>query len=594
MAMPGAGEVQGITRLRQFLSLKALSGLALAIGVFHALWFIGVTFRTRFDVPAWDLWEFMIWWAERESVWRAIYQQYEHHRMVVVGSMVYMDQMLFGGSYLSVYLVTTGATVGLSAWALRHIARGMVDRTLFAFTAAAFLTGVFSLVSSEGYLHGFRAWIPLTLVLAALVVAAFAAARVAETSEARRRYLVLAILLAIADNYTGAPGLLIWPVLVVMAVVNRAGWRTLVVVLVVGGLTVAAFLHGFAHFQQGGGGFANALYPFRLFLSLIQFIGSPVSHSFFIDPFSRISLEFGMLAGFVGLVAFAWIGVRALLKPPGDAVEIAVLGYLVFAFGWTVAASIKHQPAPPAPWQPIFKSSDFMVAMTMWSALFVAVALWLAKRDAPRLRALFGLVALGFTVLFVPLQLQLWPNSERQQQEVRLGGIGYASEVMENGYNTHGFLHSRWRPHNAVVITSFQRQGQVRALFRRLAIPPLDHPAARSVGLNFIDAFGPPVENACDGDVRGRHGVIEGQRLWGKLKLAALGDDVRLVFVDRRLRIVGVGERFDQFKMRMPLDIPGYPDTDGWIGYARAGKAAFLAAVAVDAAGRQICRIPQY
>ncbi len=589
-------------RFSSLFSMKTLAVFGVALALFHALWFIGVTYLTRFQLPAWDLWEFLRWWADRESVWRAIYEQYEHHRLVVLGSLVYLDQVYLGGRYLSVYLVTIGATVAFSIWALVHLRRSVDDGQSFPFVVAALATGVFCLTNVEGYMHGFRAWVPLTLLLSALTMACFARVVMAEKVDERRSYLVLTLVLAIVDNYTGASGMLIWPALGVMAVMMRAGWRVFGVLLVVGAATITVFLYGFAYFEQGdggfvgatkAGGFANFLYPGRLFLSLIQFIGAPMSQSFFIHPFSLISLEFGMALGFLALVGVAWYGLRALVRPPETAVEITILGYLVFTMGWTVTASVKHHPLPPEPWQPIFKSQDFIVALTMVSALFAGIYMWMGSRRLPKTRVLFGLFAVGAAVLFVPLQLQMWPTSVRMSQEARLGGLGFASNVWEDGYTTHGFWHSKWiRANNGPKITGFERSPGVHGILMRLGIPPLDHPAPRAVGRPFAEAFGAsPVATPCDGEIVGRHLVLEGVRLWGRLAPPDGTRDVRLIFVDEAGVAVGVAEPFDRFKVRMPLEMPGYPADGGWIGYARVGEAEPLTAVAVDGDGRQVCRL---
>ncbi len=435
---------------------------------------------------------------------------------------------------------------------------------------------VLALTNAEGFVWPYRAWVPLTLLLAALTFFMFARQET-EPMAARRKTLLVAVLsLAITTTYTGAPGLLVWPALVVTALLTRSSFRTQFAILLVGAATLTVFFAGTSgFFGHGRGGFANLLDPFHFVKSLVTVIGAPVASVLFVTPLSQLSVPFAIVIGTGALLASTAIGISALLRPPRDRGKIAILGVIVFSLGWVVTSVIKHQPPPPTPWTPLAKSSDYMATMVFWAAISARLAWAAGRRRGPwLLRAGVG-AGLATILLLIPLDVQSGLRQITFKHEVRLGNLAFLAFVRETEYASAQEL-------------DYEQSPAVRAWLRDKGLPPLDRELTRAIGrpLPSLDGAIAP----CNGRLSGTRQVQGGVRLWGYWADLVEAPELMVLAVSPGGVAMGVGEWFPRLILppRVPLD--GLPDRGGWVAYAGSSEPGGVTLYGATSGGRILCR----
>ena len=557
--------------------LNWLSYGCVAVAGLHAAVALGFLTLGRVSLPSHDTWIFLKHIVDEGGILPAAWKQYENHRMVVVSLLTYADMSLFGGRCWSGFVILLAGFGGFFIYLARAIPRQLgSDAVAWRLAYAMALALVFALTNAEGFVWPYRAWVPLTLLLAALTFFVFARQET-EPVVAKRPPLLAAVLsLAVTATYTGAPGLLIWPALVVTALLLRSPFRTQLTIWVVGIATLAAFLHGTSgFFGYGRGGFANLLDPFHFVKSLVTVIGAPIASTLFVAPLSQFSLPFAIVIGSGALLATAAIGIEALLRPPRDRGEIALLGIMVFSLGWVVTSVIKHQPLPPAPWTPLAKSSDYMATMVFWAALTARLTLAAGRSREPwLLRAGVG-AGLATILLLIPLDVQSGLRQITFKHEVRLGNLAFLAFVRE-------------AEHPSAQELDYESFPAVRVWLRDRALPPLDRELTRTIGRSL-----PGLDNlttTCDGWLSGVHPVQAGIRLWGYWADLTRAPDLMILAVSPAGIAAGVGEAFPRLILPPRVWLEGLPDHGGWVAYAGSSEPGGVTLYGATPAGRILCR----
>jgi len=574
---------------------------ALALGLASGAVFVVFAILNRFELVAWDTWRQMGWWTVEWSLPSMMFRQYETHRLPIVTLLMYLDQVYLNGRNLGVFIPVMSALVGTIAWCAHRLRAEVGDADVLRYTIAALITLCLSLTSSDAIVHAFRAWVPLSLILALLTMAAFARAVLSTPGRVRPTALALTAFLAVSCTYAGAPGLLIWPTLLLTGLVALGvTWRTMGCLMIVGALALGFFFFNLdlliaKHSAHSPLQHLNSIVGFLGYLT--TFIGVPAGNALFFAPFnvlaeeSRIAL--GAVALLVFLVALAW----ALIQPVRRPAVLTALGIAIFTFGWACSTVLKHNAPPPQPWSPVLKSQDFIAARVFIAALITYLAM-VMPTPAPRwLKGLFAVVALGLTVALLPLQVQNGFAESQRKQEVIIGGLAFSAGVFEDEHASHGAIHVASEPGPIGPLSypgkklhqSYEPLPHIWAFMMGRRIAPLDHPGNRYIGARFTDAFGDRPTDRCDGEFRGARSVIDGARVWGRLQGVDNLDDVRIVILDPTHRIVGVGQSFNRFTYRMQFKVPEYPAQGGWFGYVNPDKTEGLSAVVVDRQGQALC-----
>jgi len=326
-----------------------------------------------------------------------LFDHHNEHRLVITRIAVLMDLVFWRGTqdllfqiiFISIYVNAT--LLALLAWAVGL--RGW----LWAGVAAICFGVAITPVQYENLLNGFQVQF-IQVWMFAIMAFGVLAAYPRELADPRRwvwRGLVLftSALAAVAATYSMKNGLLVWPLLIVLAVWLRIGWIPAVVLAAVGGFFVWVEVTNLpavlGHSDPSGAlaqPFKLSVYAFRYLTSGVQMIGT---------------LGQEILGGVTvaGMLVFA---VRSLVNPgrfrPAHGVLLATAGFIIasaFAtglgrldFGVGQASSARY--ATP--------SLLYLVTVTI-----LALDL-LRRRLKDRGRSWHGVAALGFAavLLMVP------------------------------------------------------------------------------------------------------------------------------------------------------------------------------------------------
>ncbi len=579
--------------------LRRMALCVFVLGLANAAFAIYATSVTRHRWPSLDLWSFFQSLAQSGSIWDTAFAQYENHRLAVVGFLTYWDLILFGAEGTSVYVLVVGAMAIVTAMACRGLrANGTSMAVVYAVCGAVFAM-IFSLQAAEGIVMRYRSWIPLTLVFAVLCHLAMAFSILAIDGRDRRVYLSIACLLGIVCLYTGAPGLLIWPSLIVSMLFCRAPPRAVAVVLAVAFLACTVFLTGLGgFFDWGGGGFANVRNPIRLMVGYAAFIGRPLGQTLFMAPFNAWSDSVSVLAGFVAILAGLLIAVRVAGYGCRSTLQIAVFGLTVFTAGWLMAATIKHQAPAPGPWIPVAKSSDFMAALVLWSCLVIQIALWVDSAGRPLARGML-LIACGLVVLALsPLQVLTYYNLKRIEQEVVLGNFAAVSNVEESkARHLHTFLKvvtdsQDGRTSGSSRIDQPFSWSNTIGLPLRYGVPPFDRSIFAALARRETMRF-PDSGIACRSALLDKAKIVNGYRVWGALDDRSGMDRsaAQIVVVGSDSVIVGVGGMLDRLDPDLARLLVINDRKTNWVAYAAGADGAELKGYVLDRSSDRACRL---
>lgn len=550
-----------------------LSFAALGLAVVHLALFIGFVVAARPRELAYDLWDFISWLSVAETPFDAFWHQYESHRLVIPGALVWLDLTLLGGAQISgLVLLACGFAVWLAAMLrlLRPVVRQ--DPALARMGAAAVVGLSATVINGEGFIEPFRSWAPLVLLSASFCLYAMTRTAFAETERHGRAWLAVTLATAVACNFSGAPGVVIWPALLLSALLLRQSWRCLALIMAVAGLSMATYLHGFAGFvpTSEAGGIGNLLHPVHLIWSLMAFVGQPLGQALFIHPLSRGADGLALFVGFLAALGCIALLVGAIRRRPQGWGEAYLLCLVIFTLGWCATTVIKHQPLPGSvPWRPYTNSSDFLQAMILCSVLGMRAAFALGFGAA---RWVYCLMITGILALALPVQGQIGLNRMGQTESMRLRNLAYVVGVRETDVTGQ----------NADIPDT----PEIRALVAQLAVPPFGGPVVRGLGAPVTD-LGPLPSSVCDAELLGGAPVEGGERMWGRWSQPGLN---MVLVANEAGKLVGMGRGFNRALFSDPV-LDRLPAKDGWIAYVSANANSPLRFYGASTDGTPVCTI---
>jgi|GEM_PF-4538821 len=196
----------------------------------------------------------------------------------------------------------------------------------------------------------FRTWVALSLFFSVFSSICFYLAYCSSVEQRRPLYFLASLTLAILASATGASGLLVWGVILLVAIALRINFKHLIAIIVVAVSTVVAFRTrsdiGFVE----DGGLAWIFHPFDYLLELTYFFGSVIGRGLFIQPFSEYSIAASIVVGTVVLAASLTFVIRSLLNERElDLSSIGLFSVVTFGLGWGSIYILKHGAVPPNP-----------------------------------------------------------------------------------------------------------------------------------------------------------------------------------------------------------------------------------------------------
>ncbi len=533
-------------------AVLALGGLILASGVCFAL--LGLP-----QSPSHDQWFFLGQQAEYGTAFAA-WRQYEHHRLVVPGLLLALDQMIAGGRNWVVLALTMGAQLILVVVFARLCqARDLVgpaDRRMLVglLCVAALLSG-----HIDVYVIPYLSWASLTVFFAVLSTIFLDRA---VRHEGTSRFIVpmgFSLASAVVATLSGAPGILVWPTVLLLAIAARARLTTMLFLLTGGVAISIVYYSGYNFSVYGPGGLQLFASPERILLSFCYYLGAPLVRPLLIESLAPIGISIAVFIGGIGLLGSAvLVSLRLTTLRLETTLDSACFGAIVFSLGWAAAIVIKHTQAPPLPWNLVLSSAYMLSVMWFWATLIFQSIRLLGRRQASNAvrKALFtgcALVILGL----VPTHLYVGARAIVVRQIVEFSALAAIAGVVDSEL-------SRQSPSGSVVPTG----STIRVIgwLKRNQLPPLDSLPARAVGRP-VTILGPLPKARCDGSILGRRRLQDppGFRLWGRW--ASLDPDRRVVILDSDNTITGLGKRWRAPLYRRWLALPGVAVQDGWLAY---------------------------
>jgi hypothetical protein len=394
-------------------------------------------------------------------------------------------------------------------------------------------------------------------------------------SAGRISRLVLSIAAAIVVTYSSGNGMVLWPVLVLMAVLLRLPKGRIAAVTVAGILSIAVYFVGYKFLGQGRTAILLA-HPFYATWFVGVYLGVPVSY---------YSARLGGFAGLAGLVSVIAAVIAAMRQRRSNdpALTVAAGVCLFIAGSALIAAYGRMEPDDPG-FGTAMAARYISVPLTYWANLVVATA-WLAMR-LPRLRRVaLHVVTAGFVAVVLVAVVARQQAYERifaaQQAHGHESGI-----ALEAGIDDSDTIR--------VIFPDpqFVRETMPAIQQRRLSIFAPGHQDWIGRQLNRAFLAGPA--DLCSGSIDNLSTVTGGYRAAGwAIDRRADRAAENIALTNSAGTIVGIGET-------RPGGYPGAmvgptvrskPEWD-WIGYARADtKSRTLQAYAIVNHGQTACAL---
>ncbi len=380
---------------------------------------LGMIAAGVFRAPVMDQWGFLnrvrLWQAGRQSFWNLLWRQHNEHRMILGFLILSLDRAM---------TAARGTFSTACAWALQILhallwcaifwraEESGPSRTAYA---ALVLGAFFSAAQFENFLWPFQANFVAVFLLASAAVLCFI--RHCRTRGAG--VLVAALVFAVAASFCMANGVLLWPIFLLMAVLEGAPSRTGVTVLAFGAALMAAYLHGYATPAQHANPLLSILHPQLLTGYLgIYFFNVWAGLPKFVTP-----VRAGL---FAGALFAAFFGTYAWRRRQGGARDYAFYAYsALFLFGTAALTALGRVNLG---WSQAESSRYGTPIFIFWVCLASGAGLFLSRRakSAAKIMAMPSIAAAILAGMVLPRQASSARAGIDWTRQVDISGLSLA------------------------------------------------------------------------------------------------------------------------------------------------------------------------
>jgi hypothetical protein len=386
-------------------------------------------------VPYWDQWDGTVDFYMRALVdpLSAFFAQHNEHRLVLPQLIFFADMRYFGGrnvfslaANLVLALLLAGALYRI---ATRHLPHIRADRMIAAGIA---LTLVFSWAQRENFTWGFQSqWFAVYLFA---LCAFYSLERAADgTPRPSPWWCALAMVCAAMAVMSMASGLLVLPVLVVMAMYLRLPMSNVVSLLVMCAVTWAAYFH---HWTSPNGTSVTAAitqHPLGVLQYVVLYLGAPLYYSFPRWPFTAWVCGVATLAGVA-------IGVWKTLLGDKQPQSLTLLATALFLVGNAiVTASGRYS---------FGLDSALVSRYTTASSLALATTvlfLWINSSKPTTRKGVEVVIALLVALIFIGQPLALRKAHDEVYRK-KIGGLALRLQLYDPTYTSGLFPIEGLRP----------------------------------------------------------------------------------------------------------------------------------------------------
>lgn len=522
-------------------------------------------------LPFGDLWDVTNYVARPDgSLLHYLWLQHNEHRIFFPKLVLLLDYWWFGAADifpLILNLLLQMAIVSLLLWALRDWGKlqGPQWRTA---VGMALLCG-FCTSQWENFISGFQ--ISFILGVFFFVVATLLLLvrppRCATGPEWRR--VILSILAGIAATYSAANGILVWPILIAIALVQR--WRRAVVLSLASGGVIAtgSYLYDYHSPPSHADPLTTIRSPGAILAYVVKYVGGPLDWG---HP--GLAAVFGAV-GLGGAAVTIWYLLRrrnqpiatfctALLLFVTGSGLLTALGRL--SFGTNQALSSRYET----------------LVLLFWLALGVALLTFVVRQSAPRLLALQAPVLL-IILLAIPRMRYPLHEADKRALDTNTTSLAFLTGVEDKAQlrKVSPFPGMIWSDLPAM------RQKHLSIFATRLAAD-WGKPLGMAYRVRSAGCWG-GVESVTRIDTQGNSGLRISGWAWDR---PARRPVTQIIFtVDGKIEgYAEPGYYRPDLQMRMGARSAS---RSGWVGYvsgsARATPISVYASVA--GAGNQVCRV---
>jgi hypothetical protein len=280
--------------------------------------------RARIRVPYWDQWMELL----PRDFFRRPFSQHNEHR-IFVGRLVFALDMWVGSGRgvlsLAVVVIALAGTAALLALGARQA--GAPHRIALAALALG-LTALLSAYTWESLLWPFNA---SYVDVCPFAVAAFVA--LGSRRNGTRALLEVVVLAALAA-YSIACGLVVAPLLVVIAVLTGRARRDVVLLVLSAVALLIAYAVGYENPEAHAGPLEALRHPMAIARYLLLYLGAPLR-----EPFAD-GMRAATILGVVGLLLWTVCAAHACTRRRQRPEAWTLLGAATFALGWAGMSAV--------------------------------------------------------------------------------------------------------------------------------------------------------------------------------------------------------------------------------------------------------------
>ena len=392
------------------------------------LWFLHFSTSNALRNDQWPMLEEIREFNEGHVGWNYLWTPYWGHRIVFPRLILLADERWFHSANAPLVLINLLALGGLAAvlmsTAWRLLGRTWTSVTLLSLTAIAGL--MLSSIQLENIVFGMAVQNTVAYVSAIASIALMD--ECARSGGPIRARTWLAIASALLCTLCFGAGLLLWPVLLVEAILSGAELKLLGIIGALGTAAAFIYLHSYTNVANMGMGTLGAIHrPIHAALIAALVLGG---------PFSNVNTSMGIAVGTIGLILTGYLLYQAFrnraVRPAESTVLISVLLFMVgcalsIAVG-RISPEWLAQHSSPLP------GRYLTFAFIFWSAA-LPLALFDRKNGGSRIAAGVTMLVAGALLLgFIPTQLDASEQWLRTYRLIDAAADGFLVGAFDQTY----------------------------------------------------------------------------------------------------------------------------------------------------------------
>lgn len=524
--------------------------------------------------PYWDMWGEISFVAHPTgSILHWLWAQHNEHRIFLAKLVLMIDYHLFRGRdifALGLSFAIQFAGVALLLWAFRLWGglRGPALRTLAGLAALCF----FSTSQWENFVSGFQITFIFVGFFFMLAVIFLLLSREQVQFDGGREwaYVVAAVLAGVASTYSGANGVVTWPILVIVAIAQHSRRRIVGFIGCAAVVTLFSYMYHYVSPPQHANPLVSVRHPLLMLLYMAKYVGSPLDWGH--PALATVAGSAGLLAALFAIAAIFSRRAKRSISMLMASLLLFVLGSAFLTalgrlnFGTIQALSGRYET----------------FALVLWLVLG-ALLLTLA---APRSTG--GLVSLQVLIVVIMCVASLrlpYPLAAAEQRAVNANA---ATLALITGVFDQPVLKMVYPIAAVPWQSAHDMKQQGTAMFDSRLAADLNHPLQSKFRVRSQPCWG-AVDQVLRIPTEGREGLRVSGWAWDPVRRRRVG---RIIFVADG-NIMGYGERGYLRPIVYIRLASRTADDTGWLGYVEPlnTKPLFQVYAKLGWMGNQVCRI---